>query len=57
MAGDCEAAVLGYLAQLLLVSVKGVNDEVWSSRIDRTNDSDPLRRILELTACLNGEKK
>ena len=51
-----EAAVLGYLAQLLLVSVKGVNDEVWSTRINETDNAD-LRRILELTARLTGEKK
>ena len=41
-----EAAVLGCLAQLLLVSVKGVSKEVWATKIDRTKDSDPLRRIL-----------
>ena len=52
-----EAAVLGYLAQLLLVSVKGVNHEISCTQIDRTHDSDPLRRILELTARLTGEKK
>ena len=47
-----EAAVLGYLGQLLLASVKGVNNEVWNAKIDRTNDSDPLRRILEMTSSL-----
>jgi len=50
-----EAATLGYLGQLLLFSIKGVNKEVWSAKIDRTNESDPLRRVLELTASLTGE--
>jgi len=49
-----EAAVLGYLGQLLLASVKGVNNEVWDAKIDRTDRSDPLRRVLEMTASLTG---
>jgi hypothetical protein len=51
-----EAAVIGYVAQLLLFSLKGVNNEVWATRIDKTDRSNDLRRILELTACLTGEK-
>jgi hypothetical protein len=47
-----EAATLGYLGQLLLQSVGGVNKEIWDTRIDRTNKSDELRRVLEQTALL-----
>jgi hypothetical protein len=47
-----EAATLGYLLQLLLQSVRGVNHEVSVTRIDRTNDSDGLRRVLQQTASL-----
>ena len=47
-----EAATLGYLFQLLLQSVHGVTDEIWKTRIDRTNESDDLRRILRQTASL-----
>jgi len=49
-----EAATLGYLAQLLLQSVQGVSREISITRIDRTNDSDPLRRILSQTSSLIG---
>jgi len=48
-----EAAVLGYLGQLLLASVRGVNKEVWDARINKT-DSEDLRRVLEQTASLLG---
>ena len=47
-----EAATLGYLLQLLLQSVHGVGQEVRKTKIDRTSDSDGLRRILEQTASL-----
>jgi len=47
-----EAATLGYLGQLLLQSVGGVSNEIFRTRIDRTNDSDDLRRVLQQTATL-----
>jgi len=47
-----DAATLGYLFQLMLHSVQGVDDEIRKTRIDRSNDSDDLRRILEQTASL-----
>jgi hypothetical protein len=49
-----EAAVIGYLGQLLLQSVRGVSHEVSITQIDRTNGSDPLRRVLQQTASLLG---
>jgi len=47
-----EAATLGYLFQLLLQSVQGVNNEIYKTRIDCTNDSDGLRQVLQQTASL-----
>jgi len=38
------------------MTVKGVNSEVWATKTDWTNDSDPLRRILGQTASLLGDK-
>jgi len=49
-----EAAVLGYLGQLLLVSVRGVDKEIWATRINQTDNAE-LRRVLELTATLQGK--
>ena len=51
-----EAATLGYLGQLLLQSVQGVNHEISITMIDRTDGSRDLVRILEQTASLMGEK-
>jgi hypothetical protein len=48
-----EAAVLGYLGQLLLQSVGGVSKEVWSARINKTDNAE-LRQVLEQTASLLG---
>jgi len=47
-----EAATLGYLFQLLLQSVQGVNKEISRTRIDCTNESDGLRQVLQQTASL-----
>ena len=47
-----EAATLGYLGQLLLQSVGGVSKEISTTRIDRSNNSDDLRRVLQQTATL-----
>ena len=49
-----EAAVLGYLGQLLLVSVRGVNKEVWDVKINKTDHAE-LRQVLEQTASLLGK--
>jgi hypothetical protein len=51
-----EAAILGYLGQLLLCSVKEVSHEISITRIDRTSDSDELRRVLAQTASLIGKR-
>jgi hypothetical protein len=48
-----EAAVIGYLGQLLLQSVGGVSKEVWSARINKTDNAE-LRQVLEQTASLLG---
>ena len=47
-----DAATLGYLFQLMLQSVQGVDHEIRKTRIDLTNESDDLRRILAQTASL-----
>jgi len=47
-----EAAILGYLFQLLLQTVPGVNHEISITKIDRTNSSDGLRHVLQQTASL-----
>ena len=47
-----EAAALGYLFQLLLQTVPGVNHEISITKIDRTNSSDGLRLVLQQTASL-----
>jgi hypothetical protein len=46
-----EAAVLGYLSQLLLQSVEGVDKEIWATRFNKP-DNAGLRRVLEQTASL-----
>ena len=48
-----EAAVIGYLGQLLLQSVGEVSKEVWATRINKTENAE-LRHVLERTASLLG---
>ena len=47
-----QANSIGYLLQLMHQTVSGVSKEISRTKIDRTNDSDDLRRILAQTASL-----
>ena len=51
-----EAATLGYLFQLLLQTVPGVNKEIFKTKLDRTNESEGLRHVLAQTASLMREQ-
>jgi len=44
-----EAATIGYLCQLLLQSIDGVNNEIYKTQVDKRGDPE-LRLVLEQTA-------
>jgi hypothetical protein len=51
-----EAATIGYLCQLLLQSIPGVNNEIYKTQLDKRGEQE-LRRTLELTAILQSPKQ